>query len=60
LAITYSVDGQFDKAVNTAQRALNLASAAGADDLAGDIRRQLELYRQGKPYSEPNLPAQPK
>lgn len=52
LAAAYAAVGQFDRAVNTAQQAIALASAAQANKLADQIRSRLELYRQGKPYRE--------
>ncbi|UCG15971.1 MAG: sulfatase-like hydrolase/transferase [Phycisphaerales bacterium] len=52
LAAAYASARQFDRAVATAQRALVLATAAAADELASDIRKRLALYRQGKPYRE--------
>jgi tetratricopeptide (TPR) repeat protein len=58
LAATYAAAGQFDQAVTTAEKALRLASANQADDLANHIRQRLELYRQGKPYRPP-MPGQP-
>ncbi len=49
LAAAYASAGQFDRAVTTAQKAMELASAARDDELANHIRGQLELYRQAKP-----------
>ena len=49
LAAAYAAAGQFDRAVTTAEAALELASAAQADKLAIRIRKQLQLYRQAKP-----------
>ncbi len=48
LATAYASAGQFDRAVMTAQRALELASAGGDDELANRIRKQLQLYRQDR------------
>jgi tetratricopeptide (TPR) repeat protein len=50
LAASYAAAGQFDRAVETAQRALTLASASRNDTLAGQIRKRLELFKQAKPY----------
>ena len=53
--------GQFDRAVTTAQTALALASVAGDDNLANQVRMRLELYKQRKPYREPvHAPDQPR
>ena len=49
LAAAYAAAGQFDRAVTTAQTALELASAAQNEQLANHIRKQLELYKQAKP-----------
>ena len=44
LAVAYARAGHFDRAATTIQTAIGLASAARADQL----RKQLELYKQGK------------
>ena len=44
--------GQFEKATETAQRAQQLASQAGATEFAGVIRKRLALYREGQSYRE--------
>ena len=49
LAVAYAAAGQFDRAVSTAQAALALASAGRADELAGQIRKRLEIYKQQAP-----------
>jgi len=54
LAAAYAEAGQFDDAVRTVQKALNMASKTdgsglGPDELAG-IKRRLRLYQQGKPF----------
>ena len=49
LAAAYAAGGQIDRAVRTAQRAIALAADAGALDLANEIRRHLEQYRQRRP-----------
>ncbi len=48
LAAAYAAAGQFDRAVTTTQVAITLASAAQADELVNQLRKQLELYRQAK------------
>jgi tetratricopeptide (TPR) repeat protein len=48
LATAYAAAGQFDKAVDTIETAIVLASAANADNRVGHLRRRLGLYRQGK------------
>jgi tetratricopeptide (TPR) repeat protein len=49
LAAAYASAGRFDKAVTTAQTALDLAAADRNDQLADQILRQLQSYKQGKP-----------
>ena len=46
LALAYFSAHRIDEAIGTAQLALDLASKAGADDLARNIRKRLELYQQ--------------
>ncbi len=48
LAVAYAAAGQFDRAVDTVQTAIMLASAANSDKRVSNLRRRLELYRQGK------------
>ena len=52
LAAAYASSGQFDKAVEIAATAIELAQKASADKLASDIENRLKLYRQLKPYRE--------
>lgn len=53
LAISYAAAGQFGKAVETAQKALDLALAERNDRLADLIRKRLELFKAGRPYRLP-------
>jgi tetratricopeptide (TPR) repeat protein len=53
LAAAYAEAGRFDEAVATAQKAVDLAKAAGQPDLAARNAELLELYRARKPYHEP-------
>lgn len=41
--------GRLDDAIRSAQRALELAQAAGKDDLASRVRARLQRYRVGNP-----------
>ncbi len=50
LATSYAAAGQFDRAVETAQKALALAFTDQNDELVGQIRKRLELFKQAKPY----------
>jgi tetratricopeptide (TPR) repeat protein len=50
LAVAYAEAGQFEKAVQTAQRAIALATQAGDHRAAADMQRRLELFEQKQPY----------
>jgi protein O-mannosyl-transferase len=52
LAATYAEAGQFQEAVNTASRALDLAIASNQDPLADRIRQQLQRYQQNRPLRQ--------
>jgi Tfp pilus assembly protein PilF len=58
LAAAYAEAGRFPEAVTTAEKAEQLATAAGLTAVAAKNRQLLELYRAGKPYHEP-APAGP-
>lgn len=45
LAIAYAADGRLPQAVETAQKAFNLAQAAGDADLTNKIRQHIQLYQ---------------
>jgi Flp pilus assembly protein TadD len=52
LAAAYAEAGRFPEAVTTAEKAGQLATAAGLTVVAAENRQLLELYRAGKPYHE--------
>ena len=52
LAAAYAEAGQFDKAVETSEKAMQLALASGEKKLAKDIQSRLELYKAKRPYRE--------
>jgi Flp pilus assembly protein TadD len=52
LSVAYASAGQFKEAQETAQKAMDLAIAAGQKSIAEDISRRLQLYQAGKPYYE--------
>ncbi|MCK4851207.1 MAG: tetratricopeptide repeat protein, partial [Phycisphaerae bacterium] len=52
LAAAYAEVGQFDQAVKTAEKAMQLARAAKSEKLAKDIRNRLELYKAKRPHRE--------
>jgi len=51
LSVSYAKTGQFPKAVLYAEKALNLARAAGDEELAQKIKERIKLYKQNKPLS---------
>jgi carotenoid cleavage dioxygenase-like enzyme len=53
LAAAYAEAGQFKEASATAQRARDLARAAGQSEVAEKNRQLLELYQSGRPYRQP-------
>ncbi len=50
LAAAYAATGRFNDAVATAEKAVELARAAGQQDVAAEIESRLQLYREGKAY----------
>ena len=54
LAAAYAEAGRFDRAAQTAQRALQLALRQEEAELAEQIRDRIKLYRNKQPYRESN------
>ncbi len=52
LAAAYAEVGEFKQAVQTAQRALQLARDAGQKKLVREIESRLESYRAKRPWRE--------
>jgi len=52
LAAAYASAGRFDKAIETAEKAIELAEAAGAEKTAAQIKNRLALYEEGRAYRE--------
>jgi len=52
LAAAYAESGDFPKAIETAQRAIDMATAQNNTSLLATLRHELELYRAGTPYRE--------
>jgi protein O-mannosyl-transferase len=52
LAATYAAAGRFPEAVSTARLALKLAATSPRPGLAEGIQQHLDLYTQGKPWTE--------
>jgi tetratricopeptide (TPR) repeat protein len=52
LAAAYAEAGRFTDAIATAQKARDLALAAGQQDIAAKAAESLKLYESGKPFRE--------
>jgi tetratricopeptide (TPR) repeat protein len=52
LATAYAEAGRFNDAMRSAQKAIELARAAGQQDLAGQINSELKLYEMGLPFHQ--------
>ncbi len=53
LAVAYAAAGQFDEAITTAQKAVDLAISSGQEEEVQILRKRLELYRNSQqPYQE--------
>jgi tetratricopeptide (TPR) repeat protein len=52
LAAAYAETADFENAIKTADRAIDLAKRQGLSDLAERIRMRLTLYRQSEPFHE--------
>jgi tetratricopeptide (TPR) repeat protein len=52
LAVSYAAAGDFDKAVETAQKALELCRLDEQQELKGQIQGRLILFKESKPYIE--------
>jgi tetratricopeptide (TPR) repeat protein len=50
IAVAYASAGQFEKAIATTEKALQMAVAYKKPKLADELRSRLELYRKGQPY----------
>ena len=53
LAAGYAAAGIFDKAVKTSQKAFELANSESNKNLAENIKKRQELYKQGEAYIDP-------
>ena len=52
LAAAYAEAGNFDEAVLTAEKALELALIYGPQELALGLKKRLQLYQAGRPYRQ--------
>jgi len=53
LAVAYAAAGKFEKAIETAENALNFAQSSKRGRLTEQIRSRLQLYKNGQAYIEP-------
>jgi tetratricopeptide (TPR) repeat protein len=58
LAAAQAEAGDFKGAVESAEKALELARSTRADDLLAGIQQRLELFKSGRPYHAEARPAQ--
>jgi len=56
LAAAYAEAGRFSEAIRIAQRAVELAGAAGRQELARQLQERLTLYQAGRPFHEVSPP----
>jgi len=52
LAAAYAESGDFSRAIDTAQHAIDLATAQNNTSLLGTLRHEIELYQARTPYRE--------
>ena len=52
LAAAYAESGDFSRAINTAQHAIDLATAQNNTSLLATLRHEIELYQARTPYRE--------
>jgi protein O-mannosyl-transferase len=55
LAAAHASAGNFSEAVETAEKALQLAESAQQNQLTEQIQNHLQLYKSSEPYIEPSL-----
>ena len=55
LAAAYAQAGQFEKAIDTAQRAAEIADRQGKQTLARKIMEDVDLYQRHEPLRDPAL-----
>ena len=55
LAAAYAESGRFDNALQTAQKAMEIASSNGLVGLARKIEKRMQIYQSGSPFYENTL-----
>jgi tetratricopeptide (TPR) repeat protein len=56
LAAAYAAKGDFQRAISTAEKAVELADTGESSELAEEIRGRLAKYRSGEPHRESSQP----
>jgi tetratricopeptide (TPR) repeat protein len=54
LAVAFANRGQFDKAISTAQKALEISKQNKMANLSTNIEKRLNLYKKNKPFRNPD------
>jgi tetratricopeptide (TPR) repeat protein len=52
LGAAYAATGKFDQAIETAQKAINIVTAANQPQMANEIQKRIELYKNKQCYIE--------
>jgi len=55
LAVAYAASGTFDKAIKSAEKAVDLAKSENREDLIKEFQSRIGLYRAGRIYLDPAL-----
>ena len=55
LAAAYAETGEFSKAIQNAQKGIELANSQGNSDLAAELQGNIALYEQRRPLRDPSL-----
>src|SRR6266516_3114690 len=55
LAAAYAETGEFSKAIQNAQKGIELANGQGNSGLAADLQSNIALYQAGRPLRDPSL-----
>lgn len=50
LSVAYAAAGRFGQAIETAEKAIELALSSGQNELEEEIQKHLQLYKAGEPY----------
>lgn len=55
LSVAYAANNNFSRAIETAQKAIDLAESENNQQLASEIQIRLEIYKTGQPYFESHI-----